>query len=120
MAHLGTTAPRPGFRERLGRSLPNSNRVTMLASPCTKLSDRDHREEPSMRKSSSPGLSLKLTTLFCVVAFIITVPTLVLAQTQNTVSINAGGSATGSFGADQFFSGGSTFTNTATIDMSQI
>ena len=36
------------------------------------------------------------------------------------VSINAGGSATGSFTADQYFSGGSTYTNTATIDMSQI
>jgi hypothetical protein len=36
------------------------------------------------------------------------------------VSINAGGSATGSFVADQFFSGGSTYTNTATIDMSQV
>ena len=38
----------------------------------------------------------------------------------DTVSINAGGSATGSFAADQYFSGGSTYTNTATIDMSQI
>jgi endo-1,4-beta-xylanase len=37
-----------------------------------------------------------------------------------TLSINTGGSATGSFTADQYFSGGSTFTNTATIDMSQI
>jgi uncharacterized protein YegP (UPF0339 family) len=36
------------------------------------------------------------------------------------VSINAGGSANGSFVADQYFSGGSTYTNTATIDMSQI
>jgi uncharacterized repeat protein (TIGR02543 family) len=36
------------------------------------------------------------------------------------VSINAGGSATGSFTADQYYSGGSTYTNTATIDMSQI
>jgi hypothetical protein len=38
----------------------------------------------------------------------------------SAVSINAGGSATGSFTADQYFSGGSTYTNTATIDMSQI
>jgi hypothetical protein len=37
-----------------------------------------------------------------------------------TVSINAGGSATGSFSADQYYSGGSTYTNSATIDMSQI
>jgi poly(3-hydroxybutyrate) depolymerase len=38
----------------------------------------------------------------------------------STTSINAGGSATGSFTADQYFSGGTTVTNTATIDMSQI
>jgi lysophospholipase L1-like esterase len=38
----------------------------------------------------------------------------------SSISINAGGSATGSFTADQYFSGGSTYTNTATIDMSQI
>jgi hypothetical protein len=37
-----------------------------------------------------------------------------------SVAINAGGAATGSFVADQYFSGGSTYTNTATIDMSQI
>src|SRR5512138_619825 len=39
---------------------------------------------------------------------------------NGSVSINAGGSATGSFTADQYFSGGSTYTNTATINMSQI
>ncbi len=39
---------------------------------------------------------------------------------SSTVSINVGGSATGSFSADQYFSGGTTYTNTATIDMSQI
>jgi hypothetical protein len=38
----------------------------------------------------------------------------------SSVSINAGGSATGSFTADQYFSGGSTYTNTATIDTSQV
>ena len=37
-----------------------------------------------------------------------------------TLSINSGGAATGSFTADQYFSGGSTYTNTATINMSQI
>ena len=37
-----------------------------------------------------------------------------------TVSINSGGPATGSFAADQYFSGGSTYTNTRTINMSQI
>jgi endo-1,4-beta-xylanase len=36
------------------------------------------------------------------------------------VSINAGGSATGSFVADTAFSGGTTYTNTATIDTTQI
>jgi hypothetical protein len=36
------------------------------------------------------------------------------------VSINAGGLATGSFAADAFFSGGSTFTTTNAIDTSQI
>ncbi|MGE5776187.1 MAG: endo-1,4-beta-xylanase, partial [Chloroflexota bacterium] len=39
---------------------------------------------------------------------------------NGSVLINAGGSASGSFTADQYFSGGSTYTNTATIDMSQI
>ncbi|MGD0591269.1 MAG: endo-1,4-beta-xylanase [Bacteroidota bacterium] len=37
-----------------------------------------------------------------------------------TININVGGSATGSFSADEYYSGGSTYTNTATIDMSQI
>ena len=37
-----------------------------------------------------------------------------------TVSINSGGSASGSFTADQYYSGGSTYTNTATINMSAI
>jgi endo-1,4-beta-xylanase len=36
------------------------------------------------------------------------------------VNINCGGSATGSFTADQYYSGGSTYTNSATIDMSLI
>jgi hypothetical protein len=38
----------------------------------------------------------------------------------STVSINVGGAATGSFSADQYFSGGTTYTNTATSDLSQI
>jgi len=38
----------------------------------------------------------------------------------STVSINAGGQATGGFWADQFFTGGATYANSATIDMSQI
>jgi hypothetical protein len=37
----------------------------------------------------------------------------------DTVSINAGGKAMDGFWADQFFVGGTTFTNTATIDMSK-
>jgi acetylxylan esterase len=37
-----------------------------------------------------------------------------------TISINPGGSATGSFTADQYYSGGTTYTNSATIDLSQI
>jgi len=37
-----------------------------------------------------------------------------------TVSINAGGSASGSFAADGSFSGGSTFSTTNTIDTSQV
>ncbi|MGA3058531.1 MAG: endo-1,4-beta-xylanase, partial [Candidatus Limnocylindrales bacterium] len=37
-----------------------------------------------------------------------------------TISINSGGSATGSFTADQYYSGGSTYTTTNTIDTSQI
>ena len=37
-----------------------------------------------------------------------------------TVSINAGGSASGSFAADGSFSGGSTFSTTSTIDTSQV
>ena len=38
----------------------------------------------------------------------------------STVSINAGGPATGDFWADQFFSGGATYTNHLTIDTSQL
>jgi hypothetical protein len=35
---------------------------------------------------------------------------------DSTISINAGGSASGSFTADQYFSGGTTYTNTNTVD----
>ena len=38
----------------------------------------------------------------------------------SAISINSGGSVTGSFTADQYFSGGTAYTTTATIDMSQI
>jgi lysophospholipase L1-like esterase len=39
---------------------------------------------------------------------------------SGTVSINAGGSATGSFTADQYYSGGTAYTTTNTIDTSQV
>jgi len=39
---------------------------------------------------------------------------------SGTISINNGGSANGSFLADQYYSGGTTYTNSATIDTSQI
>jgi poly(3-hydroxybutyrate) depolymerase len=42
------------------------------------------------------------------------------ASGASTVSINAGGSATGSFTADQYYSGGTAYTNTNTVDESQI
>ena len=38
----------------------------------------------------------------------------------STISINSGGSASGSFIADQYFSGGTTYTNTATVSTSLI
>jgi poly(3-hydroxybutyrate) depolymerase len=38
----------------------------------------------------------------------------------NTVAVNAGGQTTGGFRADQFFTGGATFANTASVDTSQI
>jgi len=50
-------------------------------------------------------------------------PTATTTSTANpagTVSINAGGSATGSFTADQYYSGGTAYTNTNTVDESQI
>ena len=50
-------------------------------------------------------------------------PTPTATATPNpngTISINSGGSATGSFTADQYYSGGSTYTTTNTIDTSQI
>ena len=71
-----------------------------------------------MRKVSFRS-AIKWAIAFCLVVVSLA-PTLVQAQTQAAVSINAGGSATGSFGADQYFSGGSTYTNTRTIDTSQI
>jgi hypothetical protein len=46
--------------------------------------------------------------------------TFIVSPSSNVVNINAGGSATGSFSADQYYSSGTTYANTATIDMSQI
>jgi endo-1,4-beta-xylanase len=43
-----------------------------------------------------------------------------LPASDATVSLNAGGSASGSFVADQYFSGGSTYSTTNAIDTSQI
>ncbi len=43
-----------------------------------------------------------------------------VSPSSNVININAGGSATGSFSADQYYSAGTAYTNTATIDMSQI
>ncbi len=40
--------------------------------------------------------------------------------TTNGVSINAGGSASGSFGADAYFTGGSTYSVTTAVDTSQL
>jgi poly(3-hydroxybutyrate) depolymerase len=42
------------------------------------------------------------------------------AGPASTVSINVGGQATGGFWADQFFTGGATYANSETIDMSQV
>ena len=39
---------------------------------------------------------------------------------SSVVSINAGGSASGNFTADQYYSGGTTYTNSNTIDTSQV
>ncbi len=47
-------------------------------------------------------------------------PSVTPTPAPGTISINSGGSATGSFTADQYFSGGSTYTTTATINTSQI
>jgi hypothetical protein len=38
----------------------------------------------------------------------------------NSYAVNAGGSATGNFAADEFYSGGSTYTTTSTIDTSAV
>jgi uncharacterized repeat protein (TIGR02543 family) len=42
------------------------------------------------------------------------------AVTPQSVSINVGGAATGSFVADEYFSGGTTYSNTNTIDTSAV
>ena len=49
-----------------------------------------------------------------------TQPGVTSTPSTGTISINSGGAATGSFTADQYFSGGSTYTSTATINTSQI
>jgi endo-1,4-beta-xylanase len=47
-------------------------------------------------------------------------PGVTSTPSTGTVSINSGGSATGSFSADQYYSGGSTYTTTNTINTSQL
>ena len=47
-------------------------------------------------------------------------PSITPTPAPGSVSINSGGSASGSFTADQYFSGGSTYTTTNSIDTSQI
>ncbi len=64
--------------------------------------------------TGSGSCILTMTTARSVTAtFNGTVPT-------GTVSINAGGSATGSWSADQYFSGGNTYSTTRTIDTSLV
>ena len=62
-------------------------------------------------------VKILLSCALVVAALAVVSPT---SAADATISINSGGAATGSFTADQYFSGGSTYTNTATINMSQI
>ena len=61
---------------------------------------------------------MKRSILFSTIAMLLVLG--MITSPAGAVSINCGGSANGSFVADQYYSGGSTYTNTATIDMSQI
>jgi poly(hydroxyalkanoate) depolymerase family esterase len=105
----GVNAPVEGISiSNVGHSLPLAGQALMAiqffglngAPPAT----------PTRTNTPTTGPSLTPTRTFT--------PT--NTSVPGTVSINTGGSATGSFTADQFFSGGTAFTNTATIDMSQI
>ena len=62
-------------------------------------------------------VKILLSCALVVAALAVVSPT---SAADATISINSGGAATGSFTADQYFSGGSTYTNTATINTSQI
>ena len=50
----------------------------------------------------------------------VTVTVNIGTSSGTTVSVNAGGSASGTFVADQYFTGGTAYTRTATVDLSQI
>src|ERR1035437_8445165 len=62
-------------------------------------------------------VKLLLSCAVVVAALAVVSPT---SAAPSTISINSGGSATGSFTADQYFSGGTAYTSTATINTSQI
>ena len=62
----------------------------------------------------------RLTFLFSIMVMLLVSGMITSPAQAATININCGGSANGSFVADQYYSGGSTYTNTATIDMSQI
>jgi acetylxylan esterase len=75
---------------------------------------------PTALVSSTPSRTASPTPI--VTASPIPTPSVtpVPSGVAGAISINSGGSATGSFLADQYSSGGSTVTNTNTIDLSQI
>jgi uncharacterized protein YjdB len=83
----------------------------------------------SSNSAAATVSSTGLVTGVAVGAATITVTTVDGAKTATSaitvtvaadININSGGSATGIFSADQYYSGGTAYTNTATIDMSQI
>jgi hypothetical protein len=60
---------------------------------------------------------MKRLTIFTMVMLLVSG---LITSPAGAISINCGGSANGSFTADQYYSGGTAYSNTATIDMSQI
>ena len=67
---------------------------------------------PSLTPTTGPSLTATKTNT--------PITPTVTPVSGSTLSINAGGSATGSFTADQYYSGGTAYTNTTTIDISQV